>query len=273
MAMSTMSQTGHGVRFSEVRLDTFGELAFFIDETWQTIGDRPVAALGAVAIRQAHYNGFCRRIYTIKKEILGVHELHEAELKGAKCFAKRSFRARRDVHASSRLLDAADQVFEALAAFEARTFVIWTSSDEHLSLRSPKTTELSRPYTALLHDFRGLMERDYPTLTGSLNFDQRDLGSDEIAACAVQNYLVRTWRWRRWQQHFITVPNFTVSAVSPGLQAADLVAYLGAHCAPGSDRPDLQPYIRRVRDLEVSWRDRGGRLCHTICGVGTHTKK
>jgi hypothetical protein len=240
---------------------------FFVDETWQDIGGRPVAALGAVALSQDHYNRFCRKIYTIKKEILGVQELHEAELKGAKCFANRSFRARLDDR--SKLLDAADRVFDALAAVGARTFVVWTSSDEHLSLRSPKTTELSTPYKALLHDFRGLMERDHPTRIGSLNFDQRDLGSDEVAACAVQNYLVRTRRWRRWDQHFITVPNFTVSAVSPGLQAADLVAYLGAHCAPGSGRPELRPYIGRMRDLEPSWRDKDGRLRRTIRGVDT----
>jgi hypothetical protein len=45
------------------------------------------------------------------------------------------------------------------------------------------------------------------------------------------------------------VPNFTVSSVSPGLQAADVIAYLGARLAPGQDRPELQPYVDRMRGL------------------------
>ncbi|MCW3028638.1 MAG: hypothetical protein JWN81_1849 [Solirubrobacterales bacterium] len=113
------------------------------------------------------------------------------------------------------------------------------------------------------------MQRNHPTLRASLNFDQRDLGSDEIAACAVQNYLVRHWHWRLWEQCFVIVPNFTVSAVSPGLQAADLVTYLGAHCAPGTSRQELMPYIGRVRDLEYVWEDRGGRLHRSVQGVET----
>ncbi|MCW3028091.1 MAG: hypothetical protein JWN81_1302, partial [Solirubrobacterales bacterium] len=88
----------------------------FVDETWQTVGGQRVAALGAVAIRQAHYNDFCRRVYGIRRDVLGATELHEAELKGAKCFANRAFRARAE--GDSRLLDAADKVFDALEAFD-----------------------------------------------------------------------------------------------------------------------------------------------------------
>lgn len=115
------------------------------------------------------------------------------------------------------------------------------------------------------------MEREAPRRLGSLNFDQRDLGSDEVAACALQNYLVRT-RDRSWEQRFLIVPNFTVSAVSPGLQAADLVAYLGAHNAPNSERPELRPYMDRVARLQLSWRDGKDRLHRTIRGVSTGKK-
>jgi hypothetical protein len=241
----------------------------FVDETWQTIGGRPVAALGAVALQQAHYNDFCRRIYSLKRDMLGVRQLNEGELKGAKCFAARAFRARSE--GESRLLDAAEAVFDTLDAFEAKTFVVWTTNIEHLSLRTP--LELSPAYRTLLLNARRLMSRNHPTLKASLNFDQRDLGSDALAACAVQSYLTLHWRWRLWDQCFLTVPNFTVSAVSPGLQAADLVTYLGAHCAPGSTRKELLPYIGRVRDMEYMWTDKSGRLHHSVQGVEIRAKK
>jgi hypothetical protein len=55
---------------------------FFIDETWQTIAGRRVGALGAVAIPQDQYNGFCASMYAIKKKELGASELMHAEIKG-----------------------------------------------------------------------------------------------------------------------------------------------------------------------------------------------
>lgn len=113
--------------------------------------------------------------------------------------------------------------------------------------------------------------RNAPRRLGSLNFDQRNIGSDEVAACALQNYLVRT-RGVDWEEHFLTVPNFTVSAVSPGLQAADLVAYLGAYNAPNAGRPELRPYMARVARLQLSWRDEKDRLHRTIRGVSTSKK-
>jgi len=69
----------------------------------------------------------------------------------------------------------------------------------------------------------------------------------EATAGAIQNYMVRTRGG--WEHHFLSVPNFTVGSVSPGLQAADVIAYLGARLASGQDRPELQPYIERMRGL------------------------
>jgi hypothetical protein len=223
---------------------------FFIDETWQEIGGQQIAALGGVAIRLKSYNPFCREVFAIKKNILGAVELRDAELKGKKCFANRSFRTRTDGE-RSKLLDTADELFDCLDKYGAKTFVIWTTAPSLISLRSAQTTELSRAYKGLLYDFRELMRGAATNRLGSLNFDQRDIGSDEAATCALQNYLVRTRG--NWDRTFVTVPSFTVSAVSPGLQAADLVAYLGAHYARPQFRPELKPFLDRVTGLQYEW--------------------
>jgi hypothetical protein len=223
---------------------------FFIDETWQKIDGHEIAALGGVAIRLKSYNAFCREMFAVKKNILGAVELRDAELKGKKCFANRSFRTRADGE-RSKLLDAADELFNALDKYGAKTFVIWTAAPSLVSLRSARTTALSKPYKGLLYDFRALMRGAAANRLGSLNFDQRDMGSDEAATCALQNYLVRTRG--DWDRTFVTVPSFTVSAVSPGLQAADLVAYLGAHFSRPSVRPELGPYLERVTALQHEW--------------------
>jgi hypothetical protein len=124
------------------------------------------------------------------------------------------------------------------------------SNPDLLTLRQPHTTQLSEPYKQLLFDCRALMENEAPGTLGSLTFDLRGTREDEATASAMQNYMVRTRGG--WQQHFLCVPNFTVSSISPGLQAADMVAYLGARLGTtrsGDDRPELEPFVARMRGL------------------------
>lgn len=53
-------------------------------------------------------------------------------------------------------------------------------------------------------------------------------------------------------------PNFTVSSLSPGLQAADTVAFLTANYADRSVRPELGPYLDRLEGLMFELR---GKPC------------
>ncbi len=226
-------------------------MLFFIDESWQTVGGQKVGALGAIAIAEERYNDFCTACAEMKRDIFGAEELMHAEIKGQNCFSRASFKRRR-LSGSSEMLDAAERLFDIIADAGARTFVIWTIDPELLQLRQPHTTALSKPYKWLLSDFRRLMRQDARDQLGSLNFDLRGAREDEATACTVQNYMVRTAA--DWSSHFICIPNFTVSAVSPGLQAADVVAYLGARLADRDDRPELQSYVQRVRDLAYVFR-------------------
>jgi len=244
-----------------VRFGTFSGLLFFIDETWQEIEGQKVAALGGVAIKHRGYNAFCREVFALKKRLLGAVELRDAELKAKKCFANRAFRTRSEGR-QSKLLDAAEGLFGLLERHHAHTFVIWTVDPALISLRSTHTTDLSKAYVQLLFGFRTYMRDKATKQLGSLNFDQRDFGSDEAAACALQNYLVRT-RGADWPRHFLTVPSFTVSAVSPGLQAADLVAHLGAHLYAPQARPELAPFLARVEALRYEW-GKGSQKRHSI---------
>jgi hypothetical protein len=226
---------------------------FFIDETWQTINGSKIGALGAVAIPQDRYNAFCSAIYGMKSKVLGANELMHSELKGQSCFAKAAFK-RHELHGDSHWLKAADRFFEILAIHHARVFVIWTTNPSLLTLRHPSISAVSKPYKQLFFDFRALMENEAPDRLGSLTFDLRGTREDEATAGAMQNYMVRTRGG--WERHFICVPNFTVSSVSPGLQAADMVAYLGARLGARrsrgqrpEDRPELGCYIDRMLGL------------------------
>jgi hypothetical protein len=230
----------------KVRFGTLRYLLFFVDETWQTVTGTRVGALGGIALRHDQYNGFCAAFYRMKKETLGASELTHSEVKGTHCFSKSAFKAAA-MTGSSYWLETADKLLGLLAAFHAQTFVIWSTDPDSLTLRQPNTTALSNPYRQLLFDFRALMEREAPDRLGSLMFDLRGTREDEATACTLQNYMVRTRGG--WDKHFICVPSFTVSSVSPGLQAADVVSYLGAHLYDRNARPEIQSFVSRTTGL------------------------
>lgn len=242
-------------------------MLFFVDETWQTIAGKRVGALGAVAIPEDEYNGYCAAFYRMKKETLGADELTHSEIKGTHCFAKAAFKAAA-LTGASHWLATADRLLELLARFHVRAFVIWTTDPASLHLRQPHTTALSKPYKQLLFDFRALMEREAPGRLGSITFDLRGVREDEATACTVQNYLVRTRGG--WDKHFLCVPSFTVSAASPGLQGADVVAHLGAHLYSRQHRPEVQPFVARMLGLTYSFQrgSRSARLVKTARRVG-----
>jgi Protein of unknown function (DUF3800) len=227
---------------------------FFIDETWQEIAGQRVGALGAIAIPQDQYNGFCTAVYAMKKTVLGASELMHSEIKGQNCFTKSAFK-RQALFGDSHWIKAAGRMLQILAAHEARAFVIWTTTPDLLTLRQPHSTKLSEPYKQLLFDCRALMEREAPRKLGSLNFDLRGTREDEATACTMQNYMVRTRGG--WNEHFICIPNFTISAVSPGLQAADMIAYLGARLYARTERPELQPFVGRMLGLTYQFTRHG----------------
>lgn len=75
------------------------------------------------------------------------------------------------------------------------------------------------------------------------------------AACAIANYLARPKASRWISSYLLQVPHYTHSAVSPGLQAADLVAYLAARQVDTSVRPELKPWWDRFNEL--AWYQHG----------------
>lgn len=244
----------------------FGVMLIFIDESWQTIKGVQVAALGAVAVRPTAYNRLCTKFFAMKQNVLGATELDEKEIKSGVNLTKSQFKRQAKSGASAKL-DAVEEMFDILGELRARAFAVWTTDPGHLKLRSASTTNLEKPYAELLHDLKRMMRQDRPRERGQLYFDQRDHRTDRAIACAVQNYIMRTdYSWRK---HFLQVPHFTLSSVSPGLQAADIVAYLAAHQIDPTYRAELSPYWARVqrsssstappsRDLHsASWHRKG----------------
>jgi hypothetical protein len=241
-------------------------MLFFIDESWQRVGGREIGALGGVGIPEPLYNHFCREVFAFKRDVLGANELIDCELKGNSCFAKSAFR-RKAATGQSSLLDGADKMFSAIKRHQGKVFLIWTHDPKLSLLNNPDSTDLSKPYKRLLFDMRAWMRNEAPKSRGALSFDQRHHREDEAAACAISNYLFRARG--DWAKRFTQIPNFTASSISPGLQAADLVVYLGPHLADPTERPELVPYVEGIQAMRYEYRSgRQRRLAKSIRRVG-----
>lgn len=153
------------------------------------------------------------------------------------------------------LLQAAEETLAAVRKYGGYAFAVWTIHEEWLLLRNPNPEIASPIYVELLKDLRRCMRRcEGRGRQGLLFFDNRGRSEDVSAASAIQNFIARNNP--DWARRFMQTPHFTVSAVSPGLQAADLIAYLAAHQQDTSVRPELVPSWERVERIAF----RGQRL-------------
>lgn len=224
---------------------------FFVDESFQTIGGKAVGSLGAVAIPPALYNRFCKTVYRIKQEELGATELEHCEFKGNSFFSRAAFRYDESGKSESALFSAMSRLVGALEDADAHVFALWTVAPELLSLRAPGPPFLTKPYVELIRDFDRVM-RNLPDERGFLFFDQLGHKEDRRAACAIQNWMIRSSHHHTLNKRFLQLPHFTHSAVSPGLQAADLVAYLAAQQIDPSVRPELNDWWEAFSQFAVS---------------------
>jgi hypothetical protein len=254
-------------------------MLFFVDESFQTVNGVAVGALGAVAIPTDEYNHFCNSVYRLKRDLLGASELHEKELKAARNLTRAQFK-KRDVGELSVLLSAVDGMVDALIEAGAVTYGVWTLQPGLLTLRKMHaTTKLTTPYIKLLHSFAHLVRFRNNGQRGFLFLDQVGNAEDLHAACMISNYLSRPKGSGWLRSNLIQVPHFTHSAVSPGLQAADIMAYLTAQRSDTHVRPELAPLWARLDGL--AWYNHGRtdsgapqirRTSGEIVGLQWHTE-
>ena len=192
-----------------------------------------------------------------RRTCLAPEELSDGEIKGTNSFARSAFH-KREGAGFSKLLQAAEETLAAVPKYHGYAFAIWTTHEEWLLLRNPNPQALSPIYQEMLKDFRRCMRTLPSGSEGQLLFDNRGTSEDLSAACAIQNFIVRVSP--DWRRRFMQTPHFTLSAVSPGLQAADLIAYLAAHRHDPSYRPELADYWRSVEKIAFATKRSGPAL-------------
>ena len=145
---------------------------------------------------------------------------------------------RRDCEGDAPHLRAVDRLLGLLEDHHA-TWMISVSSFDAASLRTRDDLMFPEPYRALT--WRLLKFAKSQVASGdwdgisSITLDQVGHKEDQRAGAAFQNYFTRHALRYQLAKYFIQVPSFTHSTLSPGIQTADLLAYLACQQLDSSE--------------------------------------
>ena len=189
---------------------------------------------------------FFRELFNLEKKFWNVTEPYEFEIKGRLLLSKNGL-------TSPKKREFTEEILSLCKLNQVTAFAI--------GLRYPQTLEtpaFSEPNTFLvIRDLvdrvETMMKESYPTELAVMVFDSQEDRKDKERALEFGNYLYGNPRGRSVSQVADT-PLFSSSAVTKGLQIADLFAYSISQQNLG--RSEVKPYCDRIREMEWKSLDR-----------------
>jgi hypothetical protein len=119
----------------------------------------------------------------------------------------------------------------------------------------PEPGLLRKDYVYLFERYFYFLETLPPTERGLVVFDELDKAQSHILIQQMAAYFLGTETGRFRSSRIVPEPFFVHSELTTGIFLADLTAYIlgWAWCLHGQGEPcrkDLQPYVRKIRDME-----------------------
>jgi hypothetical protein len=217
----------------------------FVDESWQEAGNEQIGVLAAAIGPKAEFGELGRLLFRVRKKYYGEDQARNlrSELKGKDLFTKLAFKQHQAGY--SKNLSIAREVLEWVAQSAIRFIGICVYGDTKPPLLSPDLKLLSPPFRELCVRILAHVPENQ---TAQLIFDQR-LGAQEEISIAVHNYLAGI----PGNTRLLPFPLIGVSNVWPGLQLADIAAFVLGKYSAGDDR--LGFYYRKITRAQSEGRD------------------
>jgi hypothetical protein len=193
----------------------------FVDESWHKAANEHVGVLAAVVGPKLDFDELGRLLFRVRKKYYGEDHARDlsSELKGTSLFSNFSFKQQQAGFSKNLLV--AREAFEWAATSNIRFVGICVYGDTAPPLLTPNLKSLATPFRELCVR---ILSHVPDHQNGQLIFDQR-LGAQEEISIAVHNYLAGI----KENHRLIPNPFVGVSNVWPGLQLADLAAYISAN--------------------------------------------
>jgi Protein of unknown function (DUF3800) len=226
----------------------------FIDESWHTGQNEEVGVLAAAVGPRRDFDELGRFLFRMRKKYYGEDNARDlrSELKGTNLFSNSSFRQHHGGY--SKNLSVARETIEWAATTNIRFIGICIYGDTAPPLLTPNLKSLSTPFRELCVR---ILSHIPDKQIAHLVFDQR-LGAQEEISIAVHNYLAGI----KDNSKLYPNPLIGVSNVWPGIQLADLAAFILGKYSIGDQR--LDPWYRRINRLQTQGLDHHG---HRVFGL------
>jgi Protein of unknown function (DUF3800) len=217
----------------------------FIDESWHKGPREEVGVLAAAVGPRRDFDALGHFLFRTRKKYYGEAHARDlrSELKGKDLFSNLSFRAKESGY--SKNLSVVREVLEWVERSSIRLIGISIYGDTRPPLLTPDLKLLSPPFRELCIRILAQIPENQ---SGQLIFDQR-LGAQEEISVAVHNYLAGI----RENTRLLPYPLIGVSNVWPGLQLADIVAFILGKYATGDDRFGF--YYRKITKAQTEGTD------------------
>jgi hypothetical protein len=193
----------------------------FIDESGQP---RPTDSsthpvILAVCVKECDMRTLTRVLFALRKNHLGGLTLSKEEEEGKGV----AFLNRRSLTQMAAKREYVESLFEFLRDFDLHTFGITMERPEKVPYEGTET--LPTQYRWLLERIQRFMENEHPEHWALPIFDTRDPVQNRVLSESFTGYMARSSEGRAMHR-IIPSPLFVDSSITPGIQIADLFAYV-----------------------------------------------
>ncbi|MDZ4684844.1 MAG: DUF3800 domain-containing protein [Planctomycetaceae bacterium] len=231
----------------------------FFDESYQT-ANGGVTAIAACLMNDRTVKGLDLVLYDARRNHFGIDHARDLtrELKGASLLSRGSF-DQMEKYGNNRNIELTQQVITKCVEFTAQ-HPIWLFGavvyGEVGVIKKLGTDRLVRPVADILDKVSAAAARSDSHRRVNLVFDSQICGAEPDIAAAVRKFVAGV------RLHKISIyPLVGVSHVSPGIQLADICAYILGRKAIGDERFDY--WLQQIRQLE--WH--GSINCYPRSGI------
>lgn len=173
----------------------------------------------SVCIKESDMRTLTRALFSLRKTHLSGLTLTKEEQEGKGV----AFLNRRSLTQISAKREYVESLFEFLRDFDLHTFGITMERPDRVPYESAAT--LPTQYRWLLERIERFMENEHPTHWALPIFDTRDPSQNRLLSESFTGYMARSTEGRAMQR-IIPSPLFVDSSITPGIQIADLFAYV-----------------------------------------------
>lgn len=195
-------------------------MLIFVDESGNPnpADQSPYSVLAAIALKEGHSRDFSREIFNLKKMFIkGINDPIEWEIHA------RELLSGRYIQPTTR--EFIEEIFSLCRICEIKTFASIMKRPTQEILIHEENPHIHDLYKYLMRRVDACMNELFPEQKAIFLFDSKDKKSNERLARRFTSFLYKSKKGQEYL-HILDTPFFVDSRMTPGIQIADLFAYI-----------------------------------------------